>query len=142
MTLPILLIHAAATWFMTGVIWFVQVVHYPLFDRVGAEVSARYSVDNRRLTTFVVVPAMLIEGATSAALAWLLPATLQPAAWAGVAMLLAIWLSTALVQLPRHLRLSAGFDTEVHRVLVASNWIRTTLWTARGMLALWLIAAD
>jgi uncharacterized membrane protein len=140
MTLSILLAHAAATWFMTGLIWFVQVVHYPLFDRVGADDSARYCVDNRRLTTFVVVPVMLCEGAMSAALVWLLPATLKTLACGGAAMLLAIWLSTALIQLPRHLQLSTGFDAAVHRGLVVSNWLRTILWTARGILALVLIA--
>jgi hypothetical protein len=31
----LLLANAAATFFMVGVIWFVQVVHYPLFARVG-----------------------------------------------------------------------------------------------------------
>ncbi|MFY0528690.1 hypothetical protein ACN28I_37835 [Archangium gephyra] len=30
----VLLAHAAATLFMVGLIWFVQVVHYPLFSRV------------------------------------------------------------------------------------------------------------
>jgi uncharacterized membrane protein len=140
MTLSILLAHAAATWFMTGLIWFVQVVHYPLFDRVGADDSARYCVDNRRLTTFVVVPVMLCEAAMSAALVWLLPATLKTLACGGAAMLLAIWLSTALIQLPRHLQLSTGFDAAVHRGLVVSNWLRTILWTARGILALVLIA--
>ena len=38
--LPI--VHVLATWFMTGVIWFVQVVHYPLMARVGAEGFAAY----------------------------------------------------------------------------------------------------
>jgi uncharacterized membrane protein len=140
MTLTILLAHAAAAWFMTGLIWFVQVVHYPLFDRVGADASARYCVDNRRLTTFVVVPVMLFEGATSAALVWLLPATLKPAAWAGIAMLLAIWVSTAMIHVPQHATLGKGFDASVHRRLVAGNWLRTALWTARGVLALWLLA--
>lgn len=31
----LLLVHAAVTLYMTGVIWFVQVVHYPLFSCVG-----------------------------------------------------------------------------------------------------------
>ena len=36
----ILLGHLAATLFMVGVIWFVQVVHYPLFAKVGATAFA------------------------------------------------------------------------------------------------------
>ena len=34
----ILLIHTAATWYLVGLVWFVQVVHYPLFSRVGGRV--------------------------------------------------------------------------------------------------------
>ena len=30
-------VHIAVTWYMTGVIWFVQLVHYPLMDGVGRE---------------------------------------------------------------------------------------------------------
>ncbi len=31
----LLILHAGATLYMAGVIWFVQIVHYPLFSRVG-----------------------------------------------------------------------------------------------------------
>ncbi len=31
----------APTLMMTGLIWFVQIVHYPLFDRVGAPWRSR-----------------------------------------------------------------------------------------------------
>jgi hypothetical protein len=50
-----------------------------------------------------------------------------------------VWLSTAFVQVPLHARLSAGFDTRAHRRLVATNWVRTLSWTARGLLALWMV---
>jgi hypothetical protein len=137
----ILLVHAAATWFMTGLIWFVQVVHYPLFDRVGTEASPRYAVDHQRRTMLVVMPVMLIEALTATALVWLLPTSFQTAAWSGMAMLVAIWLSTAFVQVPRHAKLRLGFDARASSALVTSNWIRTVLWTARGVLALWLLSA-
>ena len=32
----LLLLHAGATFFMCGLIWFVQIVHYPLFAQVGS----------------------------------------------------------------------------------------------------------
>jgi hypothetical protein len=38
-----MLVHVGATLFMVGVIWFVQVVHYPLFSRVGLEKFSLYS---------------------------------------------------------------------------------------------------
>ena len=61
----ILLIHIFATLFMTGLIWFVQVVHYPLFGNVGDEQFKTYEELHQRLTTWVVVPAMLVEIATA-----------------------------------------------------------------------------
>ena len=35
----IFLAHIAATLFMCGAIWFVQIVHYPLFEQVGTSPS-------------------------------------------------------------------------------------------------------
>ena len=35
--MTVLITCAAATWFMAGLHWFVQVVHYPLFADVGTE---------------------------------------------------------------------------------------------------------
>ncbi len=57
----VLLAHLAATLFMAGVIWFVQVVHYPLFSRIGSEKFSLYSNAHSRLTTCVVGPPMLVE---------------------------------------------------------------------------------
>ena len=54
----LLLIHAGATLYMTGLIWFVQVVHYPLMARVGEDGFAEYEKHHQRLTTWVVAPPM------------------------------------------------------------------------------------
>lgn len=50
---------------MVGVIWFVQVVHYPLFVRVGPSGFSTYSGAHSRLTGYVVGPPMLVEMATA-----------------------------------------------------------------------------
>ena len=124
--------HAGATLFMTGVIWFVQVVHYPLFARTGAAGFADYERDHARRTSWVVGPAMTLELLLALALA----ARGGAAAWAGLALLAVIWLSTALVQVPLHRRLQGGFDAAAHRRLVRTNWLRTAAWTLRAALAL------
>jgi hypothetical protein len=51
-----------------------------------------------------------------------------------------IWLSTALLQSPRHRELGGGFDAASYRFLVASNWLRTACWSARGLVVLWMAA--
>lgn len=136
----LLVIHAAATWYMVGLIWFVQVVHYPLMLRVGGQEIGPYEVAHQRLTTWVVGPAMLIEAGVAALLVVLRPAGVPAGwVWAGLGALLLIWLSTAFLQVPQHVRLEHGFCPIAHRRLVRSNWIRTLLWSGRGVLAGWLL---
>lgn len=137
----ILLLHVASTLFMTGLIWFVQVVHYPMFALVGRGAAANYSTRHSERTTWVVGPPMLVEAATGIWL-WLHPpagAGLLPAL--GLGLLAIIWLSTAALQVPCHNRLAQGFDPTVHQRLVRTNWIRTIAWTARAAIALALLNA-
>ena len=132
----VLVVNTAATLFMTGLIWFAQVVHYPLFGAVGRDGFASYEESHARLTTFVVGPPMLVEAATA-----LLLAALRPhwTTYTGLALLAFIWLSTALLQVPAHNALGSGFDAVVHSRLVSTNWIRTVCWTIRAVLCLTLL---
>ena len=137
----VFLAHLASTLLMTGIIWFVQVVHYPLLAGVGAPGFAAYAGRHGRLTSWVVGPPMLVEAGTAALLVAAPPPWAPPAAlWAGAALLALVWLSTALVQVPGHDRLRAGWDEAAHRRLVAGNWARTALWSARALLVLALAA--
>jgi uncharacterized membrane protein len=130
----------AATLYMTGLIWFVQIVHYPLFGGVGRAVFAAYEQRHSALTTWVVAPPMLVELAAALILLWLRPPQLSlPLLWASAALLAVIWLSTYLIQVPCHSRLVAGYDESIHRWLVVSNWIRTAAWTARAALLLGIV---
>ncbi|MCR9244635.1 MAG: hypothetical protein NXI31_06355 [bacterium] len=132
------LTHGFATIAMTGVIWFVQVVHYPLFAAVGTERFVAFEASHVRRTTWVVAPLMLAELVTAAALA-VAPATRGLVPWSGIALLAIAWLSTAFLQVPLHRRLERGFDSDTARRLVATNWIRTVAWTARAAVALALL---
>lgn len=133
------LVHVGATLAMTGLIWFVQVVHYPLFAAVGEASFSPYEIEHARRTGFVVIPLMLAEACSAVLLAWLRPAGLSPSLLlVGLALVGLIWASTFLVQVPLHEVLARGFDADAHRRLVASNWLRTFLWSARAVLVLWL----
>lgn len=132
----LLMLHAAATLFMTGLIWFVQIVHYPLFDHVGAGNFAAYEQEHTRRTGWVVVPPMLVELATAILLVWRMGGAVT---WTGLVLLALIWLSTFGWQVPAHERLETGFDAPTYRWLVLSNWVRTVAWSVRGWLALYLL---
>lgn len=137
----ILLIHTAATLFMLGLIWFVQVVHYPLFGRVGREEFLRYEQAHQRLTTWVVAPPMLLELVTAILLVAMDFTSINPALrWAGLALVVLIWLSTIFVQIPQHAALAKSWDEDVHHKLVRGNWLRTVAWSVRSALSLLMIA--
>ena len=126
---------------MVGLIWFVQIVHYPLFGKVGTEGFRAYAEAHSRLTTRVVGPPMLLEISTAILLLFVRPESVPTSlAWVGAALLAVVWLSTALLQVPRHTTLGSGFDVEAHRFLVVSNWTRTIAWSLRGGIVLWMTA--
>ncbi|MDA7503833.1 hypothetical protein OAH05_02240 [bacterium] len=135
----IYLIHLFSTLYMVGLIWFVQIVHYPLLEKVGISEFLEYERVHVKRTTWVVSP-MFFEVSTALLLTWIRPAGIPTwAAWTGLLLLLIIWLSTVLIQVPCHRRLEQGFDIEVHRKLVYSNWIRTICWSLRGFLVIWVV---
>lgn len=137
----VLLTHAAATLVMMGVILVVQLVHYPLFQYVGAARYDVYQAEHMRRITWIVAPAMTLELGTAV---WLVvaPPTGVPTGvvWVGLALIVLIWASTGLVHVPIHTRLTNGFDPGAHRRLVRTNWIRTIAWGLRAVLVLWMVA--
>jgi uncharacterized membrane protein len=136
----LLLLNVASTLFMVGLIWFVQIVHYPLFDNVAKASFADYELRHSRLTSRVVIPPMLIELGTTI---WLVveapPAVPAAAAWFGMLLLAIVWTSTFALQVPQHKALLAGFTRRTHTMLVATNWIRTIASSLRGIVVMWML---
>ena len=130
--------HLVATVFMVGLIWFVQVVHYPLFDRISGDASIQYAAEHQRRTAWVVGLPMLVEGITTL---WLFfdPINGRLLPLLGGLVLMKIHLSTVFLQVPLHKKLSQGYEREVVRKLVATNWIRTIGWTIRAAIAVVIV---
>jgi len=133
--------NACCTLYLVGLIWMVQCVHYKLLDRVGTDSFQQYEADHNRLITPIVSVPMLIELFTSIALVagnappWM-P---QWSAILGLIGVVLIWLSTLFLQVPFHATLMQGFNADAYQGLVTSNWIRTGLWSARGLLVAYLM---
>ncbi len=128
---PLLTWHHAATWALVGLIWTIQVVHYPLFAQVGRQTFPAYHQGHTRQITWVVAPLMFTELGTAAWLLWI--GARDPWFLASLVPLAFNWLATWRVQIPLHHKLANGFDAEIHRRLVATNWWRTAAWSARGI---------
>lgn len=136
----VLLGQLASTLYMTGLIWFVQIVHYPLMNATGSVEFPNYETRHTALTTWVVGPPMLLEIATSILFLTFRPTGISSSyAWAGLFLIAIIWLSTALLQVPCHNGLTKAFDAVLHERLVMSNWIRTIAWSIRSGLLLTIL---
>lgn len=138
--LLLFLTHLVSTLTMFGVIWTIQLVHYPLFRGVGTDGYAAYQAEHTVRITWIVGPAMLAELGTAVTLVTDLRPDPVPIwmAVSGLVLVGLIWLSTAALQVPMHRRLASGFDAEAHRRLVATNWIRTAAWSVRAALVTWM----
>ena len=132
-----LVLNLVATCVMVGVIWFVQLVHYPLLAVIGPERSVDVAIEHQRRTAWVVGPPMAVEGVTTlwllfdapSGVNWFVP-------WVGAALLGVVLLSTVALSVPLHARMAESPDANVGRRLVSTNWPRTIGWTSRGVLAL------
>jgi hypothetical protein len=138
----LLTVHLLATAAMVGLIWFVQVSHYPLFALVGRPGFPAYQEQHQWRTSLVVGPLMGVEIVAAAWISLDPPAGVHPwLAVGGLLLLIGIHLVTATCSVPSHARLRAGFDEGTHRFLVATNWIRTAGWSVRGVLAASFVVA-
>lgn len=132
----------AVTLVLVGLILTVQLVHYPLFARVGAPGFAAYEAEHSARITALVLPLMFSELALASWMAFTTPPGLPRwSAWVGLGLVASIWLSTFCLQVPQHAILGRGWDARAHAALVATNWIRTVAWVARGGLGVWWLFA-
>lgn len=134
----VLVLALASVWAMTGVIWVIQLVHYPMFDAVDRGVDddgwRRFGDRHRRSISLVVGPFMLAEGVTGLWIAAAPPGDVgRLLPLVALALMAVAYGTTALVSVPLHERLTDRFDADAHRRLVGTNWIRTVAWTGRGV---------
>ncbi len=133
-----LLLNLAATLFLTGVVWVLQVVQFPLMLRAGGLDFPGYVKHQRTRNTLLMAPVMLIEMVTAV---WLLfdPRVPHRDALHAALLLLAIWIVTFASIIPIHSKLTRGYDERLIQTLLRRNWIRTLCWTLRSALLLWMV---
>ena len=123
---------------MAGIIWYVQLVHYPLFAEVGADAWFTYHADHERRTVWVVAPLMVVELGSAAAIVVI--GGHGALAVAGLLLAATTWVITFALAVPLHRRLNVARDTATLRRLVDVNWLRTAAWTGHGIVAVALLS--
>ena len=128
-----LAMHLALASIMVGVIWVIQLVHYPSFRFTDREKYVSFQIFHMRNISFIVVPVMILE-ILSGLLLVLYHSNHESLLRISFILLLIIWLVTALFFAQIHQKLSKGYDETLVRNLVSLNWIRTLLWTIRTII--------
>ena len=96
---------------MCGLIWTIQVVHYPIFDRIAADGFAEFSkVHAGRISAVLAVPWGLEVLTTLALVVSTPPGVAGWLPWSGLILTVGIIAITAVVSAPLHSRLGNGFD--------------------------------
>lgn len=133
----IFLVNTFATFFLTGLIWTVQRVHYPAFRMVNKDNYPEFQKHHMHNIGLIVIPLMVLEITTSFSLFWVDGFTSLNAI--GFYLVLLIWISTGLFSVPAHAKLERGKNEEAIQQLVLTNWIRTVLWTLKSGLNFYML---
>lgn len=110
---------------MTGIIWFVQWVHYPLLAKIPVDNVSRTAVQHQQSTGQVVAMPMAVEGVSTLALLAVRPDGVS-FIWPWVGALL-------------HAKMATTPTADVGRRLVSTNWPRTLAWSLRMIVCLIMI---
>ena len=128
--LDILSFHLIITSIMVGVIWVIQLVHYPSFKFISRDTYISFQSFHVRRISIIVVPLMIVELITGFLLL-VDNGFSENILLFSFLLLLIIWIITALFFSRIHKKLSSGFIEELINKLVFLNWIRTILWSIR-----------
>jgi len=134
----VLLGHLIFTSIMTGVIWVIQIVHYPSFHFIEKELYTAFQKFHMNKISIIVMPIMLAELITGIML-FLDKSSKSPFLTISIIILVLIWLITGVFFTKAHNELIAGYQELVVNQLVAMNWIRTLLWTLRLLLLTYFV---
>jgi hypothetical protein len=139
----LLLLWTAIIFYVTGGIWFVQIVVYPLFGKVGPnEYVAYHRFYSSRIPLPVIVPGFA-SFLLPVVLVFLRPDSVPLSlALANAACGLIGLYVTVVLEIPHHARLEKGGKQEdVIRELIRYNWPRTLSITGSALLTLLMLTA-
>ena len=129
----ILYIHLIFTSIMVGVIWVIQLVHYPSFHFIKPDIYTVFQKFHMEKISIIVMPMMIAELITVLLLLYNEDSK-NILIIISFILLIIIWGITAVFFSGVHNKLIAGYQETIVNNLVVMNWIRTLLWTMRLLL--------
>lgn len=133
-------LHFSLTLYMTGVIWLIQIIHYPLFKFVGESTFLDYHKGHLQKTSLVIAMPMLLELLTAIYLIAAHSIYRSNIAFLVASFFIAfIWIITFFISVPKHDLLSSDHNDLTITALVKTNWIRTIAWSIRAIILFFIL---
>ena len=118
---------------MVGVIWVIQLLHYPAFHFISDQKYIEFQHFHMKRISIIVIPAMLIELASALLLAYFFRSSQTIIL---LVLLLGVWATTFIFFTNMHHKLTIGYDRRIVDRLIKINWSRTALWSLRLIILL------
>ena len=128
-------IHFLSTSLMVGIIWVIQLLHYPTFHFIKQSDYVEFQHFHMQRISFIVVPVMIMELLSGFMLVYYFRSNLFILC---LTILLVIWLITFVFFTKLHQSLLGGYDKIIVNKLVQINWSRTVLWSLRLIILIYI----
>ena len=129
----LLKVNFISTSIMVGVIWVIQLLHYPSFHFIGDQKYIEFQHFHMQRISIIVIPAMLTELASALLLAYFFESSLTIIL---LALVIGNWAITLIFFTNMHQKLTDGYNHSIVNRLVQINWSRTALWSLRLIILL------
>ena len=128
-------VHFLSTSIMVGIIWVIQLLHYPAFHFIKESDYVEFQHFHMQRISFIVVPVMILELFSAFMLVYYLRSNLLTIC---LIILLFIWLITFVFFTKLHQSLLDGYNKTIVDKLVKINWSRTILWSLRLIILIYI----
>lgn len=130
----LIIFHAIVTFVLTGLIWVIQLVHYPMFQFLDLKNHSKAMQFHQQRISLIVVPLMLFELISGVYLAYSQWAILSGFHAINIALLLIIWVHTFGLMVPFHQTMSIQPTIALLQKTLQHHWIRTMAWSLKSVL--------
>jgi len=135
-----LLINLLSTILIAGILWFVQLVHYPLFNEIPAKNFINYGYYHSRKVSGIIKPLFIVDFTTLILLLILLGSNLSTNLMiVNVTIFIITIVLTQIIFIPIHQKLSKSPNSQTISQLIRLNWIRTLIWSLKVVFMLIII---
>lgn len=127
----IIILEIFTTFSLLGLIWTIQLVHYPSFRYVSETKFKEFILFHGRSISLIVMPLMIVELVIAVLISNQNPDVLS---FIKLALVACVWLSTFTLSVPRHSKLLKMRDEKIIESLIKTNWPRTILWSIKAII--------